>query len=78
MRIYRIEWGCENGANGVGVAYAATRHEAAMLVAQAKRNHDSAMEGFCDKPTITTIHVAGNRAGICDLLNQETEPLRAG
>lgn len=78
MRIYRIEWGCENGANGIGVVYAATRAEAAILLADAKRNHDERMAGFCDKPAITTIHVAGNRAGICDALNQETEPLRVG
>jgi hypothetical protein len=70
MRIWRAHYGCDNGCNGEGVRYFATKREAKKVLSR----HDKTMEGHA-KPCVTMIDVPPIKAAMIKFLNDETLPL---
>lgn len=75
MTIYRIVYGCDNGADGQGVMYARNSTEARHMLKEARRRHDHGYDHVI--PQIQPIQFESLTKGtLLDLLRQETEPLR--
>jgi len=75
MKIYRIEYGHDNGCNGQAVSFAPGMREAKEELIEAKGRHDPTFDHIV--PKIQTIEFNGpiTRKVLCELLNIETSPL---
>lgn len=68
MRIWRVTYGNDNGCNGQGVGYYATKREAKKLL---PFNDETQMP----HPTLELLDVPTTKAELIKLLNDETGPL---